>query len=97
MMTPRRSAAVMIAVAAVICPLMLAGTGQAMAGTQMLATAAAVGGTWGAAQKVPGAIALNNGGQAQVQSVSCASAGIAVRAGITPTVQGTTRCSWSAR
>ncbi|HEX2321301.1 MAG TPA: hypothetical protein VHJ18_20185 [Streptosporangiaceae bacterium] len=75
MMTPRRSAAVMIAVAAVICPLMLSGAVQATAGTQMPPNAAAVTGTWGAAQKVPGAIALNGGGQAQVQSVSCASAG----------------------
>ena len=74
-MTPRRSAAVMTAIAAVICPLMLAGAGQAAAGTAMPASAAAVAGTWGAAQKVPGAIALNSGGLAAVQSVSCASAG----------------------
>jgi hypothetical protein len=32
-------------------------------------------GTWGQAQKVPGAAALNAGGNAQITSVSCASAG----------------------
>jgi hypothetical protein len=74
-MTPRRSAAVMIAVAAVLCPLMLAAAGRAAAGTQMPANAAAVAGTWGTAQKVPGAIALNSGGRAQVASISCTSAG----------------------
>jgi hypothetical protein len=77
MMASRRSAAVMIAVAAAIYPLMLAGSGQAAAGTWMPADAqgAAVTGTWQPAQNVPGAMALNKGGQAQVQSVSCASAG----------------------
>jgi hypothetical protein len=39
------------------------------------AAAAAPGGTWGSAQEVPGTAALNQGGHAQVYSVSCASAG----------------------
>src|ERR1700722_7951421 len=33
------------------------------------------GGTWGAAEEVPGTAALNTGGNAQVNSVSCSSAG----------------------
>jgi hypothetical protein len=32
-------------------------------------------GTWGAAQVVPGSAALNTGGNAQVEEVSCASPG----------------------
>ena len=66
-----------IAVSAAVCPLVFAGAGQATAGTQMAAgaRAAAVGGTWRTAQNVPGAATLNKGGEAQVQSVSCASAG----------------------
>src|SRR5258706_47418 len=39
------------------------------------AGAPAAGGTWHTAQKVPGAATLNKGGEAQVQSVSCASVG----------------------
>jgi hypothetical protein len=38
-------------------------------------TAAAPGGTWGTAQEVPGTATLNQGGNAQVNSVSCAAAG----------------------
>jgi hypothetical protein len=34
-----------------------------------------LGGTWHTAQKVPGTATLNKGGNAQVYSVSCASAG----------------------
>src|SRR6266849_2869860 len=77
MMAAGRSAAMMIAVTAAVCPLVFAGTGQAVAGTRMAAgvRAAAAGGTWHTAQKVPGAATLNKGGEAQVQSVSCASAG----------------------
>src|SRR6266849_4166507 len=77
MMAAGRSAAMMIAVTAAVCPLVFAGTGQAVAGTRMAAgvQAAAAGGTWHTAQKVPGAATLNKGGEAQVQSVSCASAG----------------------
>ena len=39
------------------------------------ARAAASGGTWGAAEEVPGTAALNTGGVAGISSVSCASAG----------------------
>jgi len=77
MMAAGRSAAMIIAVTAAVCPLVFAGAGQAVAGTRMPAGAgaAALGGTWHTAQKVPGAGTLNSGGNAQVQSVSCASAG----------------------
>ena len=76
-MAARRSAAMVIAVTAAVCPLVFAGTGQAAAGTQMPTgtRTAAIGGTWHTAQKLPGTATLNKGGNAQVQSVSCASAG----------------------
>ena len=38
-------------------------------------------GVWGTAQKVPGSVALNKGGNAQVNSVSCATAGNCSAAG----------------
>ena len=47
----------------------------AMVVTGAIGAAAASGGTWGAAQEVPGTAALNQGGYAAVLSVSCASAG----------------------
>jgi ascorbate-specific PTS system EIIC-type component UlaA len=77
MMAAGRSAAMIIAVTAAVCPLVFAGAAQAVAGTQMPggARAAVLGGTWHGTQKVPGVAALNTGGEAQVQSVSCASAG----------------------
>jgi hypothetical protein len=77
MMAAGRSAAVIIAVTAAICPLVFAGAGQEAAGTQMPAGArvTARGGTWHTAQKVPGTAALNKGVNAFVSSVSCASAG----------------------
>src|SRR6266851_4097114 len=76
-MAAGRSAAMIFAVTAGVCPLVVAGAGQVAAGTRMPAggRAAAVGGTWHTAQKVPGLATLNKGGEAQVQSVSCASAG----------------------
>jgi hypothetical protein len=76
-MTARRSTAMIISVMAVVCPLVIAEAGQAGAGPGMPASApaAAVTGTWRTAQKVPGVPTLNKGGYAQVQSVSCASAG----------------------
>jgi hypothetical protein len=57
--------------------LVFAGAAQAVAGSQMPAgaRAAALAGTWHGAQKVPGLATLNTGGEAQVQSVSCASGG----------------------
>ena len=70
-----RSTAMIIAVA--VCPLVFVGAGQAGAGPGMPAGArtAAVAGTWHTAQRVPGTATLNKGGNAQVQSVSCASTG----------------------
>jgi hypothetical protein len=77
MMAAGRSVAIIIAVTATACPLMLAGAAQAANGTRMAAAAgaAAQAGTWHTAQEVPGVATLNKGGEAQVQSVSCASAG----------------------
>jgi hypothetical protein len=49
-----------------------ASSGEAAAGTQ---AAVASGGGWGKAEEVPGTAALNQGGQAKVSSVSCASPG----------------------
>ena len=76
-MAAGRSAAMIIAVTAAVCPLVFAGAAQAVAGTQMPggARATVLAGTWHGAQKVPGVATLNTGGEAQVQSVSCASAG----------------------
>ncbi len=73
----RRSAAMIVAVTAVACPLVFAGAAQGAAGSPMTADAgaAALGGAWHTALKVPGSAVLNTGGEAQVQSVSCASAG----------------------
>jgi hypothetical protein len=75
-MAARRSTAMIVAVTAAVCSLVF-GVGQAAGGTRMPAgaQAAAVGGTWHTALKVPGASTLNKGGNAQVQSVSCVSAG----------------------
>src|SRR6266851_3341102 len=76
-MATGRSTAVIIAVGSAVCSLVSAGVGPAEAGTQLHAgvRAAAVGGTWHTAQKVPGVPVLNKGGEAQIQSVSCTSAG----------------------
>ena len=58
---------------------LIAGAGPATGATPAVAghrvAAAAAGGSWGAAQEVPGLAALNAGGAAEVSSVSCASAG----------------------
>lgn len=50
---------------------------DAVAGTHVVARgrAAAAGGIWEQAKKVPGLAALNSGGRAVVSSVSCAAAG----------------------
>jgi uncharacterized protein YunC (DUF1805 family) len=76
-MAAGRSTAMIIAVTAAICPLAFAGVGQAGAerGMPAGAVAAAVGGTWHTAVRVPGTATLNKGGNAQVQAVSCASVG----------------------
>jgi hypothetical protein len=71
-----RFASIIVTVAAVAFPLVVGGTGLATAATQMPAAAqASPGGTWHTAKQVPGTATLNKGGSAQVQSVSCASAG----------------------
>ena len=50
--------------------------GSAVAATRLAAGAQAVsGGTWGKVEEVPGTAALNKGGLAIVNGVSCASAG----------------------
>jgi hypothetical protein len=69
-------AAMVITVACGV-PVALAGAGGASATTRTLTNpgTTAVGGTWGTAQEVPGTASLNKGGSAQVNSVSCASAG----------------------
>jgi hypothetical protein len=52
-----------------------AGVGRATAGTTAATAAAATTLAWGTAEAVPGLAALNRGGDAQVVSVSCSSAG----------------------
>jgi hypothetical protein len=59
---------------AVTAAAVLAGTVPAVAAGAAAGTAAA-GGTWGTATRVPGLAALNAGGNAQISSLSCASAG----------------------
>ena len=72
-----RSAAMIIAVAAAVCSSVFAAAAQAGARTDRIAgaQAAVLSGTWHIAQKVPGVAILNKGGNAQIQSVSCGSAG----------------------
>src|SRR5262249_57432994 len=64
-------ALVAVAVAA-LWPASLTG---ASASVDASGTAGALAGTWGTAEKVPGTAALNQGGIAEISSVSCASAG----------------------
>jgi hypothetical protein len=45
------------------------------AGARALTGAAGPNGAWGKAEEVPGTAALNKGGDAEINSVSCASAG----------------------
>jgi hypothetical protein len=74
----RRRSATVVTVAAV-CSVLLTGASAAATGTHAGAAArgaaAASGGTWGTAEEVPGTSALNKGGNAGIESVSCASAG----------------------
>jgi hypothetical protein len=68
----------MVTITATVCALSAGGIGLATAATQLPAgVQAAAGGTWHTVQQVPGTGTgtLNKGGSAQVQSVSCASAG----------------------
>ena len=59
-------------VVAVLGSALLAGS-SAAAGTR--AAASALAGTWGTAEEIPGTAELNQGGSAQISSVSCGSAG----------------------
>jgi hypothetical protein len=76
MLHARRSVFMVLAGAAVACPVVLAGGGGAAAGTRLPpgAHAVALAGTWHTAIEVPGTAALNSGG-AVTDSVSCRSAG----------------------
>jgi len=70
-MTLAGRSAVIIAVTAVVCALLLAGAGHAAAGTRMPAGAAPAG-IWHTATRLPGTSAADN---VNVTSVSCGSAG----------------------
>ncbi len=72
-----RVMAVLAGAAAVWCVAPLAAGGAAVAGRAVLAAAHGVtlAGVWGRATEVPGLGSLNKGGFAQVNSVSCPSAG----------------------
>jgi len=77
----RRSALVIAGLVVALCSVLPAGTGAAAAGaagTRALATrvAAAPGGPrWRTAEPIPGLAALNLGGSAGFNSISCATAG----------------------
>ena len=73
----RRSVTMILAVAGAVGLTAVAGPGGAMAGTRTAVAprAAALHGTWRAARAIPGAAALNQGGYALVNSVSCSSPG----------------------
>jgi hypothetical protein len=74
----RRSVTTMIlAVAGAAVLTAVAGSGGVMAGTRTAVAprAAALNGTWRTAREIPGTAALNKGGHAQVNSVSCSSPG----------------------
>jgi surface antigen len=74
-MTLKRLSATMVAsvIAAALCSMMPTGAMAAVTGTR--AAAASSSTTWGTAEEVPGTAALNKGGYAAIDSVSCASAG----------------------
>jgi hypothetical protein len=67
----RRRGLLAAGAAAGLCAALLSAGAAATAG----ARAQAAGGTWGKAEEVPGTAALNTSGDAQINSVSCASAG----------------------
>jgi hypothetical protein len=80
----RCSATAIVAVAAAVCSTGLAEASNAAAGTHLAsgARAAALGGTWDTAIEVPGTATLNQGGNAQIRSVSCSSAGNCAAGGL---------------
>src|SRR5260370_40354457 len=73
----RRSVTMILAVTGAAGLTAVAGSGGAMAGTRpaVAPRAAALNGTWRTAREIPGPAALNRGGHAQVNSVSCSSPG----------------------
>ena len=71
----RRSVPMILAATAAAGLAAVAGSGGVAAGTRAEAPRAALAGTWGAAREMPGTAALNQGGSAQVNSVSCSSPG----------------------
>jgi hypothetical protein len=71
----RRSVTLILAVASAVGLTAVAGSGGAIAGTRMALRAAAMIGTWRSAREIPGTAALNQGGYAEVKSVSCSSPG----------------------
>src|SRR5215471_15942797 len=73
-MSRQRAVMVLAGAAALWCAAALAVACAAKAG-QVPAGASAGAGTWQAAIEVPGVAALNKGGQAVVNALSCASAG----------------------
>ena len=78
--SPRIVTALAMASFATAC-LVPAGAAAAPSTRLAVGARAVSGGTWGTAREVPGTAALNAGGQAQVGSVSCASAGNCTAAG----------------
>src|SRR5260370_29415924 len=76
MVVDGRRSVTILAVSAVAGLTAVAGSGGAMAGTRATGIPhAAMSGRWGTAIEVPGTAALNRGGNAQIISVSCGSAG----------------------
>src|SRR5215471_14450870 len=73
----RRSVTMILAVTGAAGLTAVAGPGGALAGTRTAVApkAAALGGTWRTAREIPGIASLNQGGYAQVNSVSCSSPG----------------------
>jgi len=80
----RGSVTMILAVTGAVSLTAVAGSGGAMAATRAAVAsgatalapgAAALNGTWRTAREIPGAAALNQGGYAQVNSVSCSSPG----------------------
>src|SRR5260370_26436075 len=73
----RRCVTMILAVTGAAGLTAVAGSGGAMAGTRPADAprAAALNGTWRTAREIPGTAALNRGGHAQVNSVSCSSPG----------------------
>ncbi len=75
-MRQRSASKVAIVAVAAVCATFFTGPGAAAAATHPGPDAhAALSGTWGKAEEVPGTAAFSKSGNAQLLSVSCASAG----------------------